>query len=295
MNEVDAGILAVALYPTGRSGLGPISGETAPSAPEIRTEMQRVTTSAQFDASERNRRFLCYVIEETLAQRADRIKAYSIATTVFGRDVDFDPQSDPVVRMEAQRLRRSLERFYLTEGRDDPLRILLPKGGYVPEFQRLLRPPAVRASEVPLRMARCGRKPSVLIRPFDVENEGAGSQCGETGLSYQLMIALSRRAELSVLGICPGAKAISGEERKDAEGPAADFVLMGSKAVSATTMHVKAVLIDASSGRVVWARRFERQILAENMLGTRDEIANTIARALLRVPDISDDIRLTSE
>src|SRR4051812_16132025 len=71
----------------------------------VRDELHRVLQSSQFDASERNRRFLSYVIEETLAGRADRIKAYNVATEVFGRDVNFDPQLDPVVRMEARRLR----------------------------------------------------------------------------------------------------------------------------------------------------------------------------------------------
>ena len=74
------------------------------------------------------------MVEETLAGRGGRIKAYNIATEVFGRDVNFDPQLDPVVRMEARRLRRSLERFYLTEGKNSSIRIAMPKGGYVPEF-----------------------------------------------------------------------------------------------------------------------------------------------------------------
>ena len=77
----------------------------SPCAEDVRSELHRVVESLQFNASERNRRFLEYVVEETLAGRADRIKAYNIATTVFGRDVSFDPQLDPVVRMEARRLR----------------------------------------------------------------------------------------------------------------------------------------------------------------------------------------------
>src|SRR5689334_4277487 len=77
------------------------------SCAEIRVELGRVLSSESFDASERNRRFLEYVVEETLAGRADRIKAYNIATIVFGRDDSFDPQLDPIVRMEARRLRRS--------------------------------------------------------------------------------------------------------------------------------------------------------------------------------------------
>lgn len=100
----------------------------------IEEELERILASGDFDASERNRRFLEYIVQEKLAGRADRIKAYNIATTVFGRDESFDPQMDPIVRIEASRLRRSIERYYLTAGSDDPVLITIPKGAYVPEF-----------------------------------------------------------------------------------------------------------------------------------------------------------------
>ena len=102
----------------------------------IQIELERIIASSAFDASLRNRAFLRFVVEETLAGRGDRIKAYTIGTSVFGRDEAFDPQSDPIVRIEASRLRRSLERYYLMTGQDDPIRIDIPKWGYVPSFQR---------------------------------------------------------------------------------------------------------------------------------------------------------------
>ena len=102
----------------------------------IQVELERVIASSAFDASVRNRAFLRFVVEETLAGRGDRIKAYTIATSVLGRDEAFDPQSDPIVRIEASRLRRSLERYYLMAGQNDPIRIDIPKWGYVPSFQR---------------------------------------------------------------------------------------------------------------------------------------------------------------
>jgi adenylate cyclase len=102
----------------------------------IQAQLTRILASGAFDASRRNQGFLRFVVEETLAGRADRIKAYTVATRVLGRDDGFDPQTDPIVRIEASRLRRSLERYYLTAGRDDPIRIDIPKWGYVPSFQR---------------------------------------------------------------------------------------------------------------------------------------------------------------
>jgi hypothetical protein len=98
------------------------------SADAIRAAVGRVLTSPDFDVPDRARRFLTYVVEEAIAGRGDRIKAYSIATEVFGRDSDFDAQVDPVVRIEAGRLRRALEHYYLTAGRDDEIVTTIPKG-----------------------------------------------------------------------------------------------------------------------------------------------------------------------
>ena len=107
---------------------------TAVTPGDVRAALERAVASPDFAASERARRFLSYVVEETLAGRADRIKAFSVAVEVFGRDETFDPQNDPVVRIEAGRLRRALERYYLLAGKDDPVFIDIPKGGYVPIF-----------------------------------------------------------------------------------------------------------------------------------------------------------------
>src|SRR4051812_41505416 len=100
----------------------------------IQDALQRVAASRDFMNSERKRRFLKFVVQETLAGRAGWIKAYTIAVDVFDRDPSFDPVTDPVVRIEAGRLRRCLERYYLAEGAADPVRITIPKGGYVPQF-----------------------------------------------------------------------------------------------------------------------------------------------------------------
>jgi adenylate cyclase len=112
-----------------------LNPETMPRA-LVRAQLGHILASRAFDASRRNRAFLRFIVEETLAGHADRIKAYTIATSVLGRDEAFDPQSDPIVRIEASRLRRSLERYYLLAGQDDPIRIDIPKWGYVPSFQR---------------------------------------------------------------------------------------------------------------------------------------------------------------
>ena len=111
-------------------------GLGAVTSSEIRAQLERILASPDFNVPERARAFLKYVVTETLSGRADRIKAYSIAIEVFGRGASFDPQSDPVVRIEAGRVRRALERYYLTAGSSDPIAITIPKGSYVPTFSR---------------------------------------------------------------------------------------------------------------------------------------------------------------
>ena len=117
------------------------AGDPAPPERAVRAQLDRIVGSADFAQSERIKSFLRFVVEETLAQRGERLKEYTIATEVFGRDESFDPQTNTVVRVEAGRLRRRIERYYLTEGREDEVRIDLPKGSYVPLF-RAVRPAA---------------------------------------------------------------------------------------------------------------------------------------------------------
>jgi TolB-like protein len=127
---------------------------------QVRGQLQRILDSPAFEASERRRRFLRYVVDESLAGRADRLKGYSIATAIFDRDESFDPQTDPVVRLEARRLRRALEHYYLTAGRHDPIRIEIPKGGYAPNCERQAAPAGTSAA----RLGGVGRPPEAQGR-----------------------------------------------------------------------------------------------------------------------------------
>lgn len=113
----------------------PSTADAALSQPAIRAALDRVLASPDFVASPRLAAFLRYVVESTLEGRSEAIKGYTIAVEALGRPPSFDPQSDPIVRVEATRLRRALERYYTTAGVDDPVAIEIPKGGYVPLFR----------------------------------------------------------------------------------------------------------------------------------------------------------------
>lgn len=102
---------------------------------EVRSALQRVLASPDLRTSPRLGDFLRYVVESTLAGRSEQIKGYTIAVEALGRAPSFDPQSDPIVRVEATRLRRALQNYYNTVGLTDPVLIHIPKGGYVPQFE----------------------------------------------------------------------------------------------------------------------------------------------------------------
>jgi TolB-like protein/Tfp pilus assembly protein PilF len=84
--------------------------------------------------SARLSRFLSYVVEETLAGRAENLKEYPLGVEVFGKSASFDPRLDSAVRVDARRLRAKLDEYYATDGKANPLRIAMQKGSYVPEF-----------------------------------------------------------------------------------------------------------------------------------------------------------------
>jgi tetratricopeptide (TPR) repeat protein len=116
-----------------------------PSPQEVRATVERMTASETFGRSPQLAAFLRFVVEAVLEGRSDRIKGYTIAVEVLRRDSSFDPQSDPIVRVEATRLRRTIERYYASTGADDPVIIDLPRGTYVPTFRRRHAGPAPRA------------------------------------------------------------------------------------------------------------------------------------------------------
>ncbi len=97
--------------------------------------LQKVLRSRTFARSERLRCFLKFVVEMEQLGLAHQLKGYTIGIDVFSRDEGFDPGTDPLVRVQAGKLRKLLNLFYAEEGRDEPLRIRIPLGGYVPIYE----------------------------------------------------------------------------------------------------------------------------------------------------------------
>jgi adenylate cyclase len=247
-----------------------------PSAEAVREAVARIVSSPDFDASDRNRRFLDFVVEETLAGRADRIKAYAIATIAFGRSADFDPQNDPIVRIEALRLRRSLERYYLLAGRDDPVRVTIPKGSYIPIFTAggASPQPAVALVETPLP----ARESSLSIRIDQFEGDCDGGHRAGRGFTRHLICALSRFSHLDVYGGAPRQGA--GPAGEDARAPDVDYLLTGAVSVDEDRFEIEALLTDAKTGRHIWGETHEKPLTPASLHAARVELAEGVARVV---------------
>lgn len=114
--------------------------DPAPQREAILTALERLLAWPEIARSPQLGRFLSYIVERTLDGHEQSIKAYSIAVDVFGRPADFDPQADPIVRVQARRLRALLDAYYQGAGIGDVMQIHLPVGRYVPEFTAVAGP-----------------------------------------------------------------------------------------------------------------------------------------------------------
>lgn len=109
---------------------------------EIRDELRRVLQSKHFAKAKKRSRFLEFVCEQSLLGNADKLNEYLIGVDIYERSEEFDPQVDAIVRVQACEIRKSLKDYYSDEGRQDPWKIDLPAGHYVPVFTRVREPEA---------------------------------------------------------------------------------------------------------------------------------------------------------
>ena len=254
-------------------------------ADEVRAQLQRILAAPDFKVSERNRRFLSYVVEKSLSGDAAQIKAYTIATSVFGRGKDFDPQIDSIVRIEAGRLRRALENYYLRSGADDPLEINIPKGSYVPEFMQRAagdRKGGQARVHPPVSQRNATRHgPRIFVAPFEEDEGDEKDPNFMHGLVRQIIVGLTRFTDLFVFGANTtfGARPEVDRAKLRAE-LGADYILSGGTSLSPTQFSIEVMLINAIDGQCLWGETFYRRLEPKEILRLRDEVAKSVVRTL---------------
>ena len=231
----------------------------------VRAKLERVLRSAHFDGSARSRAFLRYVVEEVLAGRAAYLKQAAIAVEVFGRKPDFDAVIDPIVRVQAGRLRRSLERYYLLSGDVDSIRIELPKGSYAPVFVDTTEMSTQRVTT----LEAAHDWPTVVAYPFAVHSMRDESS------AVQLRDELA--AELGRYGIVRVVMATGPSVPGAPPCNSARFELHGIVRDMTGEAMFAARLIDRNSGQQIWADEFHTQGRPERWSGDAHDIGRVIA------------------
>lgn len=106
-----------------------------PSQEETHLQMQRVLHSATFRNSYTLQQLLQFLVAQAYGPDAETLKEYTIGVEALSKAQDFDPKTDPIVRVQTHRLRQRLREYYDSEGRHDPIVIAIPKGHYLPAFE----------------------------------------------------------------------------------------------------------------------------------------------------------------
>ena len=215
----------------------------------IRQQLQWILASPDFNATKQQRSLFEFVVTQTLAGNSHNIKGYTVATQVFGRDENFDQATDPIVSIQANKLRRSLERYYLLSGKDDVIYIDIPKGSYVPVFREqepTTSNPADRRSidqDTPLEEAW----PTILIKPFqNLTNQPEKKHWG-AGFAAELANEINQYKWISVLQYGPEGTCRRSSDR------GARFIVDGSIREDEGGIKVVVSLIDTKTNSLIWS------------------------------------------
>jgi TolB-like protein/Tfp pilus assembly protein PilF len=249
----------------------------------VREQLERILVHGLFARSERMGRFLRLGVERTLEGRTDELKEYLIGVEVFDRKTSYDPRVDPIVRVEARRLRSKLHAYYQGDGRNDPIVFEFVAGSYAPRIHLKNRPDgAAFAPPAPMTPA----VPTVAVLPFANLSASCEYDYFSDGLTEELIHALTKVNGMRVMA-WNSAVRLRGSRVEPEQPEARDRlwdrlqvanVLTGSVRVSEGRLRVRAQLIEKETGLYLWSETFERQM--RDIFAIQEEIARNIVRTL---------------
>jgi serine/threonine-protein kinase len=244
------------------------------SPAQAKAQLQKILDDPLFARTQRMSRFLRFGVEHALAGTGHQVKEYLVGVDVFDRPKDYDPRVDPIVRVEARRLRAKLRSFYASSGKKDELIIDFPKGAYAAEFH--LKSSA--KSIVPKPAAAV--ETSIAVLPFSNLAAERDDDYFSDGLTEELILHLTRMKGLRVVAWYSASKfrGREGDLNEIREQLKVGVVLRGSVRRTASRVRVTVQLIDAASGAFLWADAFERGM--HDMVAIQQEIAHSIVATL---------------
>ena len=241
----------------------------------VESQLGQILKQAPFSSSRRLSEMLVYIVEETLSGRGSRIKQYSIAVAVFGRDESFDPQADPIVRICAGRLRRALDAYYKVAGSNDRLLISIPLGRYEAQFQ-LIEAKERRKEALPPSVDRA---PSMVILPFVDQSVDRIDDYVLSGMVEELSAEIALFPDFRVLtcGYSQDAKKYLDNPGQLAMELGVDFALVGTVRVLGDSVRLTLHLYRAESNDKVWSHRSERQAEGKSSLFADFKMVRSLA------------------
>jgi serine/threonine-protein kinase len=272
----------------------------AGSPEAVREALDRIVSSPGFAGAGRLGPFLRFVVERALG--GDPVKESIIGVEVFGRPADYDPRIDPIVRVEARRLRSRLTEYYEGVGSTDTVRIGLPRGTYVPVFTQAdvpgETPPrgrkwrkitgiaavaVVAFAALPFllfRRSAAPPEPVVAVLPFLNLSDDKSNEYFSDGLTEELTDRLARVPGLRVVARSSAFRFKAGGEdlREVGRKLNATAVVEGSVRRSGDRLRVTAQIIDVENGLHLWSETYERTL--SDVFAIQDDVARAIANAL---------------
>lgn len=249
-----------------------------PDAEAVQKQLNRLIKSPIFSRSKELCRFLHFAVHQKLRNRSVRLKEYLIGVAVFDRGESFNPGTDPIVRVQARRLRSKLDLYYETEGRTDTVLIQLPCGGYVPVFR--IR---VTAVSDPVRLnpllngLRTESRRSLVVLPFVNIGPHENDRFSD-GLTEELIHVLSKTPDLRVVSRTSAFhfKGKTDDIRSIGERLGVDALVEGSVRFDGSRLRISAGLIDVADGGLLWSGVYEQA--ADETFEVQENIAEQIAQ-----------------
>jgi len=249
----------------------------------ILQEVEKICTSSEFTAKDRSCQLLRYLIDETLNNRGDQLKQYNIGRAVFGRDKDFNPDMDPMVRIQAGRLRRSLEIYYLTEGKNDPVRISIQKGSYQPVFlghTDLQNTTEFPAPDQEAMFLLAG--PSISVLPFKNLTGNDEREFFVQGFSEELTQELTHYEDFRVIAVHLNR---DNQEKYSTDGnrqlfTETDYIIEGAVREEGEQVKISAALTHTRSREQLWGERYLRQMTAGDLITIQEDISQQVITAI---------------
>jgi TolB-like protein len=262
----------------------------------VRKQLQQILQINDLKRSPMLAKFLQFVVVSKLEGKEDEIKEYTIGVKALGRPVDFNPQLDAVVRIHASRLRNILFKYYHGIGKDDLIFIDIPKGAYVPVFEKnmdkaeVLRHFVNSQTEInsyerpsPLKPNLLPSKPVLAVLPFHDLSPESSNKNFLTSLAEQLSTELARFDNISIISYYatqnfnPAVKDLKELGREIG----IDYVLTGSLRLLNETLRLNIQLMMVDTGNVLWSDSFQRnQLTDQNAMDIQDEIISQIANVV---------------